>query len=198
MPAYCSSSDFRLGILRDTGTILVIDMVDHSTLLRNVETLVKHLHRWRGSLVGVSATLSNLLNWKFKPPCAARRVLQVRIIMSDKTISYETAEQATIDQFLKLVRQSNPYFVPLIKPMLNHAKPLFKEFYNLGRPMLKHLSTLFSMRLLVLVVAYFAKVYRCWLWLQLHSGIMNTAPKSSLNRSSVLRICCVSLLVNWS
>ena len=52
--------------------------------------------------------------------------------MSDKTISYETAEQATIDQFLKLVRQSNPYLVPLIKPMLNHAKPLFKEFYDLG------------------------------------------------------------------
>ena len=52
--------------------------------------------------------------------------------MSDKTISYETAEQATIDQFLKLVRQSNPYLVPLIKPMLNHAKPLLKEFYNLG------------------------------------------------------------------
>ncbi len=45
MPAYCSSSDFRLGILRDTGTILVIDMVDHSTLLRNVETLVKHPHK---------------------------------------------------------------------------------------------------------------------------------------------------------
>ena len=62
MPAYCSSSDFRLGILRDTGTIWVIDMVDHSTLLRNVETLVKHPHRLRGSLVGVSAILSNLLN----------------------------------------------------------------------------------------------------------------------------------------
>ena len=52
--------------------------------------------------------------------------------MSDKTISYETAEQTTIDQFLKLVRQSNPYLVPLIKPMLNQAKPLLKEFYNLG------------------------------------------------------------------
>lgn len=52
--------------------------------------------------------------------------------MSDNTISYETAEQATIDQFLKLVRQSNPYLVPLIKPMLNQAKPLLKEFYNLG------------------------------------------------------------------
>ena len=52
--------------------------------------------------------------------------------MSDKTISYETAEQATIYQFLKLVRQSNPYLVPLLKPMLEHAKPLFKEFYNLG------------------------------------------------------------------
>ena len=58
--------------------------------------------------------------------------------MSDKTISYETAEQTTIDQFLKLVRQSNPYLVPLIKPMLNHAKPLFKEFYNLG---IKHAQT---------------------------------------------------------
>ena len=45
MPAYCSSSDFRRGVLRDTGTILVIDMVDHSTLLRNVETLVKHPHK---------------------------------------------------------------------------------------------------------------------------------------------------------
>ena len=52
--------------------------------------------------------------------------------MTDKTISYETAEQTTIDQFLKLVHQSNPYLVPLIKPMLNHAKPLFKEFYDLG------------------------------------------------------------------
>ena len=52
--------------------------------------------------------------------------------MSDKTISYETAEQTTIDQFLKLVRQSNPYLVPLIKPMLNQAKLLLKEFYNLG------------------------------------------------------------------
>ena len=58
--------------------------------------------------------------------------------MSDKTISYETAEQATIDQFLKLVRQSNPYFVPLLKPMLEHAKPLFKEFYDLG---IKHAET---------------------------------------------------------
>ena len=58
--------------------------------------------------------------------------------MTDKTISYETAEQATIDQFLKLVRQSNPYFVPLLKPMLEHAKPLFKEFYDLG---IKHAET---------------------------------------------------------
>lgn len=41
MPAYCSSSDFRRGVLRDTGTIWVIDMGDHSTLLRNVETLVQ-------------------------------------------------------------------------------------------------------------------------------------------------------------
>ena len=58
--------------------------------------------------------------------------------MSEKTISYETAEQATIDEFLRLVRQSNPYFVPLLKPMLNHAKPLFKEFYDLG---IKHAET---------------------------------------------------------
>ena len=62
MPAYCSSSDFRRGVLLDPGAIWVIDMGDHSTLLRNVKTLVKHPHRLRGSLVGVSATLSNLLN----------------------------------------------------------------------------------------------------------------------------------------
>lgn len=49
MPAYCSSSDFRLGILRDTGTIWVIDMGDHSTLLRNVKTLVKHHHKLSGA-----------------------------------------------------------------------------------------------------------------------------------------------------
>ena len=45
MPTYCSSSDFRLGILRDPGAIWVIDMGDHSTLLRNVKTLVKHPHK---------------------------------------------------------------------------------------------------------------------------------------------------------
>lgn len=58
--------------------------------------------------------------------------------MSDKTISYETAEQTVIDQFLKLVRKSNPYLVPLLKPMLEHSKPLFKEFYDLG---IKHAET---------------------------------------------------------
>ena len=58
--------------------------------------------------------------------------------MSDKTISYETAEQAVIDTFLNLLRKDNPYFVPLLKPMLEHAKPLFKEFYDLG---LKHAET---------------------------------------------------------
>ena len=45
MPAYCSSNHFRRGVLRDTGTIWVIDMGDHSTLLRNVKTLVKHPHK---------------------------------------------------------------------------------------------------------------------------------------------------------
>lgn len=58
--------------------------------------------------------------------------------MSDKTISYETAEQAVIDTFLNLLRKSNPYLVPLLKPMLKHAKPLFKEFYDLG---IKHAET---------------------------------------------------------
>lgn len=58
--------------------------------------------------------------------------------MSDKTISYETAEQAVIDTFLNLLRKDNPYLVPLLKPMLNHAKPLFKEFYDLG---IKHAET---------------------------------------------------------
>ena len=45
MPTYCSSSDFRRGVLLDTGAIWVIDMGDHSTLLRNVKTLVKHPHK---------------------------------------------------------------------------------------------------------------------------------------------------------
>ena len=44
MPAYCSSSDFRRGVLLYPGAIWVIGMNDHSTLLRNVETLVKHPH----------------------------------------------------------------------------------------------------------------------------------------------------------
>lgn len=58
--------------------------------------------------------------------------------MSDKIISYETAEQTVIDTFLNLLRKDNPYLVPLLKPMLEHAKPLFKEFYELG---LKHAKT---------------------------------------------------------
>ena len=56
--------------------------------------------------------------------------------MSDKTISYETAEQTVINEFLSLLRKDNPYLVPLVKPMLKKMKPLFKKFYDLG---LEHL-----------------------------------------------------------
>lgn len=58
--------------------------------------------------------------------------------MSDKTISYETSEQTVIDEFLRLLRKDNPYLAPLLKPILEHAKPLFKEFYDLD---LKHTET---------------------------------------------------------
>lgn len=58
--------------------------------------------------------------------------------MLDKTISYETAEQTVIDEFLRLLRKDNPYLVPIIKPMLEQFKPLFKQFYDLG---LKHAET---------------------------------------------------------
>ena len=45
MPAYCSSNHFRRGVLLDPCTLRVIGMNDHSTLLRNVKTIVKHPHK---------------------------------------------------------------------------------------------------------------------------------------------------------
>ena len=45
MPADCSSSDLWCGVLRDPRTFRVIDMGNHSTLLRNVKTIVKHPHK---------------------------------------------------------------------------------------------------------------------------------------------------------
>ena len=118
--------------------------------------------------------------------------------MSDKTISYETAEQATIDQFLKLVRQSNPYLVPLLKPMLEHAKPLFKEFYNLGMAHAQtpeHLvldaparvgGTVFRKGVSMLSVITAAQAH--------YEYSLKEQPQPIISAA----VCCVSLLVNWS
>ena len=76
MPAYCSSSDFRLGILRDTGTNWVIDMGDHSTLLRNVKTLVKHPHKLS---IDELAQILNDLGEAYSKRCG-RTVLIVPVI----------------------------------------------------------------------------------------------------------------------
>ena len=95
MPAYCSSSDFRLGILRDTGTIWVIDMGDHSTLLRNVKTIVKHPHKLS---IDELAQILNDLGEAYSKRCG-RTVLIVPVIDHAQNQSllsdFKTAMQGT-------------------------------------------------------------------------------------------------------
>lgn len=98
MPAYCSSSDFRLGILRDPRTFRVIDMVDHSTLLRNVETLVKHPHKLS---IDELAQILNDLGEAYSKRCG-RTVLIVPVIdheqNRDLISEFKSAAQETSHQ----------------------------------------------------------------------------------------------------
>ena len=52
--------------------------------------------------------------------------------MQNKTISFETAEAAVMQTWKSLLKQTNPYLVPILLPMIEHFKPLFQEFYDLG------------------------------------------------------------------
>ena len=52
--------------------------------------------------------------------------------MKNKTISFETAEAAVMQTWKSLLKQTNPYLVPILLPMIEHFKPLFQEFYDLG------------------------------------------------------------------
>jgi len=52
--------------------------------------------------------------------------------MQNKTISFETAESAVMQTWKSLLKQTNPYLVPILLPMIEHFKPLFQEFYDLG------------------------------------------------------------------
>lgn len=52
--------------------------------------------------------------------------------MQNKTISFETAEAAVVQTWKSLLKQTNPYLVPILLPMIEHFKPLFQEFYDLG------------------------------------------------------------------
>ena len=76
MPAYCSSNHFRRGVLLDPCTIWVIGMNDHSTLLRNVETLVKHPHKLS---IDELAQILNDLGEAYSKRCG-RTVLIVPVI----------------------------------------------------------------------------------------------------------------------
>ena len=76
MPAYCSSNHFRRGVLLDPCTIWVIDMGDHSTLLRNVETIVKHPHKLS---IDELAQILNDLGEAYSKRCG-RTVLIVPVI----------------------------------------------------------------------------------------------------------------------
>lgn len=76
MPADCCSSDLRCGVLRDPRTFRVIDMNDHSTLLRNVKTLVKHPHKLS---IDELAQILNDLSEAYSKRCG-RTVLIVPVI----------------------------------------------------------------------------------------------------------------------
>jgi len=53
--------------------------------------------------------------------------------VSDKeTISYETAESTVIRTWKTMLKNTNQYLVPILLPVVEHFKPLFKEFYDLG------------------------------------------------------------------
>lgn len=52
--------------------------------------------------------------------------------MQNKTISFEAAEAAVMQTWKSLLKQTNPYLVPILLPMIEHFKPLFQEFYDLG------------------------------------------------------------------
>lgn len=80
MPACCCSNDLRCGFLRDPRILWVIDMGDHSTLLRNVETLVKHPHELS---IEELAQILNDLGEAYSKRCG-RTVLIVPVIDHDK------------------------------------------------------------------------------------------------------------------
>lgn len=50
----------------------------------------------------------------------------------ENTINFETAERLVVGTWKKMLRANNPYLIPILLPLLEHAKPLFKEFYDLG------------------------------------------------------------------
>ena len=76
MPADCCGSDLLRGVLRDPRTFRVIDMGNHSTLLRNVETLVKHPHKLS---IDELAQILNDLSEAYSKRCG-RTVLIVPVI----------------------------------------------------------------------------------------------------------------------
>ena len=80
MPAYCSRNHFRRGVLRDPRTFRVIDMGNHSTLLRNVKTLMKHPHELS---IDELAQILNDLGEAYSKRCG-RTVLIVPVIDHDK------------------------------------------------------------------------------------------------------------------
>ena len=98
MPAYCSSSDFRRGVLRDPRTFRVIDMGNHSTLLRNVKTLVKHPHKLS---IDELAQILNDLGEAYSKRCG-RTVLIVPVIdheqNRDLISEFKSAAQETNHQ----------------------------------------------------------------------------------------------------
>lgn len=76
MPADCCGSDLLRGVLRDPRTLRVIDMGNHSTLLRNVETLMKHPHELS---IDELAQILNDLGEAYSKRCG-RTVLIVPVI----------------------------------------------------------------------------------------------------------------------
>lgn len=98
MPADCCGSDLLRGVLRDPRTFRVIDMGDHSTLLRNVETLMKHPHELS---IDELAQILNDLGEAYSKRCG-RTVLIVLVIdheqNRDLISEFKSAAQETNHQ----------------------------------------------------------------------------------------------------
>lgn len=98
MPADCCGSDLLRGVLRDPRTFRVIDMSSHSTLLRNVKTLVKHPHELS---IDELAQILNDLGEAYSKRCG-RTVLIVPVIdheqNRDLISEFKSAAQETNHQ----------------------------------------------------------------------------------------------------